>query len=516
MRSRSQCRVTASPSSAIASSTWGFWRSGSKPGAQLGDVDRLDVGERAEHGHSGERPDGVLDDPTAVVVGHVVEDHADDASGAVQLLDPERGGGRGLTHRPGVDHQNHRRRDDACDLERAAGELGRAGRAIGRHAVAVEQAHRALDDHAVGSDRAVHERAPHPFRPEHPGIEVATRPAAGMRQVCGVDEIGADLEGLDGATARCERGGETQADRGFPGTRTQAADHEPRNPDLLEHEVPPDCAGDPADVEGPALSLTGSASRRARTVDASTGRRRGQVQSCNGRLGGFEACCRRWLGPGGWCVGACEGCASGQPRRSGAVDPPSWCRAMLNNPVVTDCCSATGYRWAFSEKRAWREARRYERRGLDPISQCIVELLTRQGVEGLTLLEVGGGVGAVQIELLKAGVTQAVSIELTPTYEKAAGALLRSSGLEDRVERKVMDFATAADDVNSRRHRDHEPCLVLLRGHAQARWSGCRPRRAGAGLELSKGDVVDAPGFVACQLGASNHATGIPGLRAST
>lgn len=121
---------------------------------------------------------------------------------------------------------------------------------------------------------------------------------------------------------------------------------------------------------------------------------------------------------------------------------------MLNNPVVTDCCSATGYRWAFSEKRAWREARRYERRGLDPISQCIVELLKRQGVEGLTLLEVGGGVGAVQIELLKAGVTQAVSIELTPTYEKAAGALLRSSGLEDRVERKVMDFATAADDVN--------------------------------------------------------------------
>ena len=36
---------------------------------------------------------------------------------------------------------------------------------------------------------------------------------------------------------------------------------------------------------------------------------------------------------------------------------------MQDNPVVTDCCSATGYQWAFSEKRAWREARRYEREG---------------------------------------------------------------------------------------------------------------------------------------------------------
>ena len=71
---------------------------------------------------------------------------------------------------------------------------------------------------------------------------------------------------------------------------------------------------------------------------------------------------------------------------------------------MTDCCSATGYRWAFSEKRASREARRYERRGLDPTSRRIVDPSTLQGVEGLSLLEVGGGVGAVQIELLKARV----------------------------------------------------------------------------------------------------------------
>ena len=63
------------------------------------------------------------------------------------------------------------------------------------------------------------------------------------------------------------------------------------------------------------------------------------------------------------------------------------------------------------------------------------------------MLEVGGGIGAIQIELLKAGAARAVSVELTPTYEEEATSLLREAGLEDRVERRVMDFAAAGADV---------------------------------------------------------------------
>ena len=114
---------------------------------------------------------------------------------------------------------------------------------------------------------------------------------------------------------------------------------------------------------------------------------------------------------------------------------------------MRDCCSPEGYRWIFSEKRAEAEARRYRRRGLDPTSRRIAKLVKQQGIEGRTLLEVGGGVGAIQIELLKAGITRAVNIELASTYEEAAQALLREAGVEDRVERRVMDFAEAAREV---------------------------------------------------------------------
>ena len=70
-------------------------------------------------------------------------------------------------------------------------------------------------------------------------------------------------------------------------------------------------------------------------------------------------------------------------------------------------------------------------------------------MEGRSVLEVGGGIGAIQIELLKAGAARAVSIELTPTYERTAGELLREAGLTDRVERRVLDFAQAAAQVES-------------------------------------------------------------------
>jgi hypothetical protein len=111
---------------------------------------------------------------------------------------------------------------------------------------------------------------------------------------------------------------------------------------------------------------------------------------------------------------------------------------------VSDCCTPKGYRQIFSERGAQNQARDYRRKGPDATSRQIVDLLKERGVEGLTLLEVGGGIGAIQIELLKAGLARAVSVELTPSYEASALELLREAGLEDRVERKVMDFVDAA------------------------------------------------------------------------
>jgi len=116
---------------------------------------------------------------------------------------------------------------------------------------------------------------------------------------------------------------------------------------------------------------------------------------------------------------------------------------------LSDCCSPKGYTRVFSERSARAEAKRYRRKGLDPTSRRIVDFVKQQGVEGRSVLEVGGGIGAIQLELLKAGAARAVSVELTPTYEAVARGLVDEAGLADRVDRKVMDFAEAVADVES-------------------------------------------------------------------
>ena len=118
-----------------------------------------------------------------------------------------------------------------------------------------------------------------------------------------------------------------------------------------------------------------------------------------------------------------------------------------DNHRVCDCCSASGYRRIFSEGNARAEAKRYRRKGLDATSKRVVDFLRGQGVQGRTVLEVGGGIGAIQLELLKAGAVRAVSVELTPTYEDVAHELINEAAVGDRVERKLMDFAATPEEV---------------------------------------------------------------------
>lgn len=86
-------------------------------------------------------------------------------------------------------------------------------------------------------------------------------------------------------------------------------------------------------------------------------------------------------------------------------------------------------------------AARYRRRGLDKPSRRMVEFLESRGLEGATVLEVGGGVGEIQLELLKRGAARTVNLELSEGYEAEALQLAREAGVEGRVERRLHDIA---------------------------------------------------------------------------
>jgi magnesium-protoporphyrin O-methyltransferase len=103
-------------------------------------------------------------------------------------------------------------------------------------------------------------------------------------------------------------------------------------------------------------------------------------------------------------------------------------------------CCAPRYRKVFSKRLARRDARRYRRKGLDKTARLIVERLAERDVADATVLEVGGGVGAIDIELLKAGAREATVVELSGEYDGEAAQLLAEHGLADRVSRRHGDF----------------------------------------------------------------------------
>jgi len=86
-------------------------------------------------------------------------------------------------------------------------------------------------------------------------------------------------------------------------------------------------------------------------------------------------------------------------------------------------------------------AKRYRKHGLDKTARQIVEFLQSRGLDGATILEVGGGVGEIQLELLKRGAERTVNLELSPAYEQEAARLAQAAGVQGRVERRLHDIA---------------------------------------------------------------------------
>jgi 16S rRNA G966 N2-methylase RsmD len=95
----------------------------------------------------------------------------------------------------------------------------------------------------------------------------------------------------------------------------------------------------------------------------------------------------------------------------------------------------------FGARFAKRMASGYRKRGLGKTAEKIVEMVAQGGVQGATVLEIGGGVGEIQLELLRRGAASATNLELSPGYESEAAALIEVAGVSDRVQRRLVDIA---------------------------------------------------------------------------
>jgi SAM-dependent methyltransferase len=111
-----------------------------------------------------------------------------------------------------------------------------------------------------------------------------------------------------------------------------------------------------------------------------------------------------------------------------------------------DCCQCEGIEretkeWALEDLEDYRAGK------LAQTTPMLIEALTGRGVEGRDLLDIGGGVGAVQLSLLAAGSPSAISVDASAAYLDVAREEAARKGLADRIKYLHGDFVSLASQV---------------------------------------------------------------------
>jgi len=114
-----------------------------------------------------------------------------------------------------------------------------------------------------------------------------------------------------------------------------------------------------------------------------------------------------------------------------------------------DCCQCKGIENLFNEKEARNMLKAYRKDGPGKTTQLLIDALKglSQGIEGMTLLDIGGGVGAIQNELLRAGVESAIDVDASTAYVKAAREEAERQGHAGKVNYYHANFVDIAPEI---------------------------------------------------------------------
>lgn len=109
------------------------------------------------------------------------------------------------------------------------------------------------------------------------------------------------------------------------------------------------------------------------------------------------------------------------------------------------CC----YDVEFDERIAERDLRDYRRHGPGRTTRTLASALTAEDARGLTVLDVGGGIGALHRLLLDAGAASAVDVDASAPYLAVARREAERLDLAGRVQFVHGDFAASAVNVEA-------------------------------------------------------------------
>jgi len=114
---------------------------------------------------------------------------------------------------------------------------------------------------------------------------------------------------------------------------------------------------------------------------------------------------------------------------------------------VSCCRHCQGLESLFDDKTARKELEHYRKKGASKTTRMLIDALKAADIRGMSLLDIGGGVGVIQHELLAAGVEQATHVDASQAYLHAAQTEAERQGHDTRINHLHGNFVDLAPQI---------------------------------------------------------------------
>ncbi len=100
-----------------------------------------------------------------------------------------------------------------------------------------------------------------------------------------------------------------------------------------------------------------------------------------------------------------------------------------------------------NQKVVNQELARYRKKGPDDSTLKLINALQKEGIQGLTLIDIGGGVGGIQHALLQGGVSRATNVEASKAFLQAAREEAQRRNIDAQISHHYGNFVDLSEDI---------------------------------------------------------------------
>lgn len=114
---------------------------------------------------------------------------------------------------------------------------------------------------------------------------------------------------------------------------------------------------------------------------------------------------------------------------------------------IMPCEHCCGAQKLFDDKEARKELKRFRKKGPRKTTRKLIEGLADRNLSGMSLLDIGGGIGAIQLGLFKKGVARSTDVNASTAYLTTAQQEMHALGLDQKTRFIEGDFLDCHQDI---------------------------------------------------------------------